>query len=313
MTPEQYDKFLYEAEDQYYLKQHPDVAKAVKEGQFPNGKAHFDQFGQSEKREWTSFHMHRLNESLDGKHAIFITTYASAKGKDRVSQRLPETIRTLLASGYKGDIWVIDDGSDHPLHLTNLSRLPSQIKIIRHKERGGISRAKNSCILAFQREGYKLGFLSDDDNNFCFGWWEAYISAYQNTGIQHLCWSFPNAHKEPLIKLGFPLTHYQIGRATILSGILMTITPEIVTKVGGFKVLPSPWGFEHLDFTERIIKEKIIPFPCDVLESNRYLRPNVYAGYSSSPIEEHIYGYHNNPIAAAKTTSIYVKPVGGVL
>jgi hypothetical protein len=312
MKPEEYDVFLCQAEERQYLRNNSDVARAISEGVFSSGKDHYETHGKGEGRPWPNFHLHNKIPILKGgKHAIFISTYCPANFKDKITQRLPETLRTLRASAYPGDIWIVDDGSTHPLHLKLLDSLPPNIRVIRHKERGGISRAKNSGILKFREMGYSFGFLSDDDNHFDFGWWETYIHNYEMTGLQHLCWGFGKETKTRLTELGYPPKFSMIGKNTILSGILMTITQEIIQKVGGFKVLPSPWGFEHLDYTDRIVKAGIIPFGCDILEADRFIRPNVYSNYSSSPIDEHLLGYHQNPIAAANMKDIYVEPEGG--
>ena len=314
MTPTEYEEFLKHSEDQLYLTRYPDVAAAVSKGIYKTGREHYEAYGKAENRYWSSLFLHQRKTPLAGKkHGIFITTHVAQTARTTLTQRLTETLRTLRATNYPGDIWVIDDGSTHPDQLRNLDALPPNIKVVRHLKRGGISRAKNTSINLFRENNYDFGFLSDDDNHFSFGWWEAYINAYEQTGIQHMCWTFPQFAKERLNTLGYPETHKMLCKTTDLAGILLTITPEIIEKVGGFKVLPSPWGYEHIDYTQRIVKAGIIPFTTDLFESSRYVKPNIFANYSTSPVEEHILGFHQNTLAASRVDKIYIQPEGGSL
>lgn len=312
MTYEEYDEFLTNAEERLYLNSNPDVIKAIADGNISSAKEHHTKYGAVEGRSWPNLHIHTHKRPLNGgRHAIFITTYLPSTSGLHLTRRLPETLRTLKATAYPGDIWIIDDGSTHPVHIDYLRSLPPHIKLVKHKIRGGISKAKNTCINLFTENKYDFGFLSDDDNKFGFGWWEVYLSEYEKTGFPHYCWTFENELRTPLSHLGYSEIFSNTCKTKALAGILLTITPEVVEKVGGFKVLPSPWGFEHIDYSRRIIKAGLIPYPLDVVNSSRYLTPNVYAPYSTSPTEEHLRGFHQNFASAEMNTHIFIKPEGG--
>ena len=63
--------------------------------------------------------------------------------------------------------------------------------------------------------------------------------------------------------------------------MLLSFTPEVLEKVGGFKVLPARWGYTHVNWTRRIVRAELAPFTADICESNRYVRINRFGEVSS--------------------------------
>jgi hypothetical protein len=51
----------------------------------------------------------------------------------------------------------------------------------------------------------------------------------------------------------------------------MTVTREVFARVGGFKVLPHRYGYEHIQWTFRNVLAGLAPFPCDIVGSHRYI------------------------------------------
>lgn len=242
------------------------------------------------------------------RHSILISTYVSSKSHENSIKRLPETIKTLISSGYPGDIWIVDDGSDNINHLDNLKWLSllNRVRIIYHKHRYGISSVKNTCLQIIRDHHYDFSFLSDDDNQFNTGWWDEYIRAYLYTGIEHFSWSFPDLTRRNMTSLGYSKIYSNIDRIEKTAGILLTVTQNIIKKVGGFKILPAYWGYEHLDWTDRIVKSNIVPFICDIVDSYKYVCPNKYSEYSPVVLEERNHGASSNPSAANKNKNLYI-------
>jgi hypothetical protein len=54
----------------------------------------------------------------------------------------------------------------------------------------------------------------------------------------------------------------------------MTFTRQALDRVGGFKILPHRYGFEHINWTYRAVRAGLAPFPADIVESSRYIRRN---------------------------------------
>jgi len=63
----------------------------------------------------------------------------------------------------------------------------------------------------------------------------------------------------------------------------VTMTREVLANVGGFKILPHRYGYEHIQWTYRNILAGLAPFPCDIFESHRYICRNSLP----SSIDEH--------------------------
>ena len=65
---------------------------------------------------------------------------------------------------------------------------------------------------------------------------------------------------------------HKVLRTPLLCGSFLTITKNLIDRIGYFKVLPYKYGHEHTNFTMRNIFSKEIPFYCDVVDSDKYLR-----------------------------------------
>ena len=205
---------------------------------------------------------------------IAISTYF---GPDTKPERLAiflTSIYSLLASGFPGKIIVVDDGSYTHQHLFKISEI-QQIKIIYKRQNGGVAISKNTGIKNLPDCDYV--FLADDDMIYNGKWWEKYIGAYKKTGIPYF--AFRAARHE------FPWGDYP-EKAIIKDGImlrcddhpngcLMFFHKSAIAAVGGFKVLPYAFGYEHLDMTQRLIKAKVINCSYDVFGSNDCLHLSI--------------------------------------
>lgn len=162
------------------------------------------------------------------KWAVGITTY-----------NRPDVLELTLSQFDKfgGDIIVIDDHSD---------KKPSK-RCIRNTERLGIAKSKNKCINLLK--DYDRIFLFDDD---CFPikdkWWEIY-----GDGHHYVHADFP--------------PHYvakYVGNDAWWTGAMgcsMMIDQEVIKKTGGMDERFLVYGFEHVEYTQRIFKLGLTPYP----------------------------------------------------
>lgn len=138
---------------------------------------------------------------------------------------------------YGGDIIVIDDHS----------KGGCSSRCIRNKERLGIAKNKNKCLSLLK--DYKKIFLFDDD---CFPiqpeWWKIY------DGEHHYAHS---AYPPHFVKK-------YVGKNAFWSGALgcaMMVDQEALQTVGGFNEKFGIYGFEHVEYTMRIYRNGLIPYP----------------------------------------------------
>jgi glycosyltransferase involved in cell wall biosynthesis len=183
------------------------------------------------------------------------------------------SIYSLLASKFPGKIVIVDDGSITNKHLMEIADIKG-IQIIYKHTNTGVSRTKNTGINALA--GCEYLFLADDDLIYNGKWWEIYIDAYQKTKISHFAFRPP---KEEFPWGRFPedadaRNGIALRRVPHPNGCMLFFHRSVIDMVGGFKVLPNKFGFEHLNMTERILKAAKIPFSYDVVGSNDFLHLN---------------------------------------
>jgi hypothetical protein len=216
---------------------------------------------------------------------LAILTYVPTEAPSDVRKRLPAALTSLHHSGYEGPLFVVDDGSTDPAHLGFLSTLSRSISVVRRPRNGGISRAKNTCLRVLMEIGVDVGFIAEDDIAFYPRWHEAYVSAHCATQIHHFSWAWDEDPSGCMRKEICEVRGHAVTATTLVNGVLLSFTPHVVQTVGGFKVLPAPWGHEHTHWTSRIIEAGLAPFFADIIESNRYIGLNRYADHSAIPAQ----------------------------
>lgn len=198
--------------------------------------------------------------------------------KPQLKLRLPHLIGTLQQSEFPGTVTVVDDASDDPEYVEYLESL-SRINVIRRETRGGISRAKNTCLRALRGSDFTFGFIMEDDMEVSENWWQPYLQLHLQTGIHHFSWAankyFSDMRKSPVKYRGQPLV-----KCSRLNGSMLTVTPQQIVQVGGFKVMPRLWGREHIHYTDRCVRAGLAPFYADVPSSNKLVRLGPYSKFS---------------------------------
>lgn len=81
------------------------------------------------------------------------------------SNTLPRALRSCLYQDIEKEIIIVDDGSTVPLieEVNDLIKDNKEIKLIRHKENGGLSKARNTGI---SHSKYSLNIVLDADDYF---------------------------------------------------------------------------------------------------------------------------------------------------
>lgn len=199
------------------------------------------------------------------KLGIAISTYVPDGSRIETHERFKETLQSLEQTDFPGEIIVVDDGSTHPIHLEYLNSL--KYRVIKKEVNGGVSRVKNTSMRALMENNIDIGFLADDDVAYKTGWWQIYVEAHEKTGIHHFSWADKRGHNFTKHEIN----GFAINQSTGLNGILLTFTPEVIKQVGGMKILPAKHGFEHCNWTFRIIAAKLTPFYADVTNSNDFI------------------------------------------
>ena len=238
------------------------------------------------------------------RHALAILTCVPQGAIESLRRRLPEALRTLETSGYDGSVAIVDDASSDAEHLRELDRLERRYHVIRRESNGGISRAKNTCLRVLLEAGINVAFLAEDDVEFYSGWHEQYLAAHQATGIQHFSWA-SDTYLRSMRKFPREVNGHPIVQTSRLNGALLTVTPPVIHRVGGFRVMPAPWGHEHIHWTNRIVKAGLAPFYCDISDSNRYIGLNRFSCSSAfTPSQKADYSRKNQE-AAADRSQVY--------
>jgi len=156
-------------------------------------------------------------------------------------------------------IVVVDDGSETPVVIAD----------VRHEKPKGIAAAKNAC----------LRLLDDCDHIFLFDddVWPAvenWYGPYIKSNLNHLCFTFEHTvsgrRASPSIKQTDSFYHKNVALATYsyAKGCMLYIRKECLEKVGGFDERFGRYGYEHIDFSQRVFNAGLTPFPfMDVIGS----------------------------------------------
>jgi len=163
-----------------------------------------------------------------------------------------DKIKELLPQGAK--LIVVDDASDVPVPEADF----------RFDRNVGIARTKNKC----------LELLDDCDHIFLFDddtypqkedWWKPYVENPE----PHLCYIFPRLVNKDL---GDCVELYRDDKNVAYSharGCMLYIERRVLDVVGGMDTRYRRWGFEHVDYSNRIHNAGLTSFRyADVIGSS---------------------------------------------
>lgn len=145
-------------------------------------------------------------------------------------------------------IFVIDDASDIPLQNASF----------RFQSQQGIAKAKNKCLELAQ--GYDYVFLTDDDvYPKVYGWERPYIESKLN----HMALTFEKNSKgyyySPSVRIDGSWNGYSTYKAP--NGCMLFLTKKAIDTAGGMRPEFGIWGFEHVEYSQRIHLLGLTPHP----------------------------------------------------
>jgi hypothetical protein len=108
-------------------------------------------------------------------------------------------------------------------------------------ERKGVAYSKNKCLEALSDCDYV--FLFDDD---CRPKKEGWVDFFVNSGEGHLLFMNDKLHR-------FYLSKGNVRYYRDCGGVFMFMTKEAINRVGKFDEGFDTWGFEHAEYSFRIL------------------------------------------------------------
>ena len=185
------------------------------------------------------------------KIAIGITTH---NRREVFEESLAEWIKYKPENA---DIFVVDDASKEPVKSD-----------YRFEQNVGIAKAKNKCLEL--SEGYDYIFLVDDDVRPKRNDWHL---PYINSGINHLCLTFDKKNTgrvySPSIRAEKEENGLKVYSAP--NGCMLFLTKKVLETAGGMRPEFGMWGFEHVEYTQRINNLGLTPSPfMDIANSMDY-------------------------------------------
>ena len=218
-----------------------------------------------------------LNEIKVG---IAISTFTENKTEDKRYDIIKKSLDSLQEIINKTKIntyvVIVVDGQVPLKHLNVIDKY--DFSIYMKSTNGGVARAKNTSIKLLLEQNIDIGFLADDDVLYKEGCLEEYCSTILNGKIHHIgyCQMHPLVHpKNEWKKMGYIETEYNEQKIMKHGGggvgCWLSFTPELIKKIGYFKVMKGKYGYEHINFTHRCITQKMIPFAMDIIDPIRVM------------------------------------------
>lgn len=115
------------------------------------------------------------------------------------------------------------------------------------EDRKGVAFRKNECLKALKDCDYV--FLFDDD---CYPVQEGWLEFFINSGYEHLIYCDPKFHGLRN-EIGDLLMYNDCG------GVFMFMQKSAIERVGGFNNNFGFYGFEHADYSNRIMQSSVYP------------------------------------------------------
>ena len=145
-------------------------------------------------------------------------------------------------------IFIVDDASTIPVKNSNF----------RFDKQQGIAKAKNKCLEL--SEDFDFVFLADDDIYPKIKGWE---KPYIKSNLNHLALTFEKNHRNqfysPSVRKEGEWNGFTTYKAP--NGCLLFLTQKAIKNAGGMRPEFSIWGFEHVEYSQRINLLGLTPHP----------------------------------------------------
>ena len=214
------------------------------------------------------------------KLGIAISTYSNENTSlDRYSiidKSLESLNNYLKNTSLKIYTIIIVDGPVPKKHLEILNKY--NFNIYFRKINGGVACAKNTSIKKLLENKIDIGILLDDDVSYYTDCFEKYVESMIKCNLHHMLYCQMDEtirpknqwkkHQYYKVKIN---NHYVMRHRGRGVGCLLTFTPELIDKIGYFKVMSGKYGYEHINFTYRAIESKLISNAYDIMDSEKYI------------------------------------------
>ena len=175
-------------------------------------------------------------------------------------------------------------------------------------DRLGVAKRKNNCLRALKDCSHV--FLLDDDVKIIKdGWIEFFIESKQ----EHLLFLNRGLHQKKAIednlfnenKLKYTVEYYHD-----CGGVFLFMTKEVIEKVGAFNEKFTPYGFEHCEYSIRILGEHgnypMLKGTDEYIFANDYSTPNHKSSITDAEKSECIKNNWTKFFKEPKTTYIHL-------
>lgn len=173
--------------------------------------------------------------------AVCLTTH---NRKEVFEETLSEWEKYLPSNA---KIFVVDDASKTSVKSN-----------YRFEKNVGIANAKNKCLELADKHDHI--FLCDDDvRPKTPDWFKPYI----NSGINHLCLTFDKKSNNMLYSpsIRFSGEHKGFMTYTAPNGCMIYLKNKCLKVAGGMRPEFGLWGFEHVEYSQRIHELGLTPKP----------------------------------------------------
>lgn len=151
--------------------------------------------------------------------------------------------------------------------VDDASTVPVQEATYRFDMNVGIAGAKNKCLELL--EGYDHIFLFDDDTYpVCDGWEQPYIDSPE----PHLMYIFMHLIRQRLHDSTEIFRDSKLHAYSHPRGCMLYLDRKVLDVVGGMDTRYGRWGYEHVDYSNRIYNAGLTSFRyADVVGSNKLI------------------------------------------
>jgi GT2 family glycosyltransferase len=158
------------------------------------------------------------------------------------------------------------------------------------EDRKGVAYRKNECLRVLKDFDYI--FLLDDDT---YPIKEGWIDFFINSCEEHLLFLNKAIHNKRMVEIALydgNELKYTKELFSDCGGVFLFMTKSAIEKVGAFDEKFTPYGFEHCDYSRRILGEHgaypMLKGTDEYLYSEDYSNPNHKSSISDEEKQNHI-------------------------